>query len=143
MHFSTLHFVLSILPSTLAQYPGGGSGSSSTTSAAATAPSASGVHVVQVGSNGLSFSPNNVTAAVGDKIQFEFFAPEHSVAQSSFSSPCTPLNGTGFFSGLVTTSSGQNTNVFTVTINDTNPIWFYCSVPTHCQSGMAGVINPP
>jgi uncharacterized cupredoxin-like copper-binding protein len=33
--------------------------------------------------------------------------------------------------------------VFTVTVNDTNPIWFYCGVPTHCQAGMVGVINPP
>jgi plastocyanin len=31
------------------------------------------VHVVQVGSNGsLTFSPNNVIAAVGDLVQFQF-----------------------------------------------------------------------
>lgn len=31
---------------------------------------------------------------------------------------------------------------FTVTINDTNPIYFYCLFTGHCQAGMVGVINP-
>lgn len=26
-------------------------------------------------------------------------------------------------------------------INDTNPIWFYCGIPNHCQKGMFGGIN--
>lgn len=35
--------------------------------------------------------------------------------------------------------------MFTVTINDTNPIWLYCSqtIASHCQNGMSMVINPP
>jgi hypothetical protein len=35
--------------------------------------------------------------------------------------------------------------MFTITINDTNPIWLYCSQTqgSHCQAGMAMVINPP
>jgi hypothetical protein len=34
--------------------------------------------------------------------------------------------------------------VFSVTVNDTKPIFFYCSqtVATHCQAGMVGVVNP-
>jgi hypothetical protein len=28
-------------------------------------------------------------------------------------------------------------------VTSTDPIWFYCSTPSHCQSGMAGVVNPP
>lgn len=32
--------------------------------------------------------------------------------------------------------------VFTVMINDTKPIWFYCATQKHCQAGMSGVINP-
>lgn len=31
--------------------------------------------------------------------------------------------------------------VFTVMVNDTNPIWFYCATAKHCQGGMVGVIN--
>ncbi|KAK5116269.1 hypothetical protein LTR85_009241 [Meristemomyces frigidus] len=42
-------------------------------------------------------------------------------------------------------SNGTGSEVFVITITDTNPIWFYCSqnIYTHCQSGMVGVINPP
>ncbi len=35
---------------------------------------------------------------------------------------------------------------FQIIINDTNPIWFYCSEKAgggHCSNGMVGVINPP
>ena len=148
MQFSKLHLVLSLLPSTLAQY-GGGSGSSSTSVASASAPTTSSftpsnVKIIDVGENGLTFSPNTTTADIGDTIEFHFYPPQHSVAQSSFDSPCVPLNnGTGFWSGGFSTDSGENNNVFSVLINDTNPIWFYCAAPTHCQNGMAGVINPP
>jgi hypothetical protein len=52
-------------------------------------------------------------------------------------------NGTGFVSGFFNTTSGTNANVFTITVNDTNPIWFFCGFPSHCELGMAGVINAP
>jgi len=143
-------FLLSVLPFTLAQYGygnGGGTTSSTTAAAAPATTTSSGgstVHTVTAGSGGsLAYSPNDITAAVGDTIEFHFFAPEHSVAQSNFANPCVPSGPSAFFSGIISESSGQNANVFTVTVNDTNPIWFYCVVPTHCQAGMAGVINAP
>ncbi|TVY49981.1 putative GPI-anchored cupredoxin [Lachnellula cervina] len=137
MQFSKLHLVLSLLPSALA-------GGSSTTSATSAAASPSNVKVIDVGEDGLTFSPNSTTAAVGDTIEFHFYPEKHSVAQSSFDSPCVPLNnGTGFWSGGFSTDSGENKEVFSVLINDTKPIWYYCAAPKHCQNGMAGVINPP
>jgi len=149
MYFSSI-YLLSVLPFTLAQYGGGGGGvgdltTSTTTSAPATttASSSGTVHTVAVGNDALAFSPNSITAAVGDTIEYHFYPPEHSVAQSSFDTPCVPSGPTAFFSGLFTQSSGQNANVFTLTVNDTNPIWFYCVIPGHCEAGMAGVINPP
>jgi hypothetical protein len=33
--------------------------------------------------------------------------------------------------------------IFTLMVNDTKPIWFYCSQKPHCQKGMVGVINAP
>jgi hypothetical protein len=30
-----------------------------------------------------------------------------------------------------------------VTVNDTKPIWFYCTQKTHCKGGMVGVVNAP
>ena len=148
MQFSILP-IFSFIPLTLAQY-GGGSGSTTTSTSSSAAPatttssSSTSIQTVTVGNGALAFSPNSFTAAVGSQVEFVFFPPTHSVAQSSFASPCTPLNnGTGFFSGEMTTATGENANVFTVTINDTNPIWFYCTFPGHCESGMGGVINPP
>lgn len=32
---------------------------------------------------------------------------------------------------------------FQTMVNSTDPIWFYCSLDSHCQEGMVGVINPP
>lgn len=106
-------------------------------------------HSVVVGLGGLHFDPENVVAEIGDVVEFHFLAANHSVAQSSFASPCVPLTDasgaeTGFFSGFVPTAAGtQNPDVFTITITDNNPIWYYCAQTKgdHCQMGMSGVIN--
>ena len=50
-------------------------------------------------------------------------------------------NRTGFWSGAFTTI-GDGANIFTLAMNDTNPIWYYCANLGHCESGMVGVINP-
>lgn len=28
-------------------------------------------------------------------------------------------------------------------VNDTKPIWFYCTQKSHCKGGMVGVVNAP
>jgi len=94
-------------------------------------------HTISAGKTGLVFSPGTTVAAVGDTIVFDF-GSGHDVSQGPFDSPCSPSTG-GIYSGLV----GSTKNKFIVKVNDTNPIWFYCSVGSHCQSGMVGVINPP
>lgn len=143
MQFSTLS-LLSALPLAFAQYDYGSSGSSTTVSAAAstTASSSGPVHTVQVGNGGLKFTPNSFTAAVGETVEFHFYPQKHSVARGDFATPCTPNNAT-FYSGAFPLTSGSSSQVFTITVNDTKPIWFYCGVPSHCESGMAGVVNPP
>lgn len=89
---------------------------------------------VTVGPN-LRYSPSSVTAAVGDVIAFQFTGG-HSVVSGPFNSPCNPNNM--IYSGVP--SSGS---VFYVPINNTDPIWIYCSIPGHCEAGMAMVINAP
>ena len=32
---------------------------------------------------------------------------------------------------------------YTVVVNDTKPMWLFCSQGKHCQQGMAMVVNPP
>ncbi|KAK6507921.1 hypothetical protein TWF481_006342 [Arthrobotrys musiformis] len=104
---------------------------------------AGATHSVVVGRGGLRFDPENIVAEPGDIVEFHFLPRNHSVAQSNFANPCQPISDTAFFSGFVPTNYGQNENVFQITVEDRNPIWFYCSQTTgnHCQSGMSGVIN--
>ena len=47
---------------------------------------------------------------VGEKIEFHFFAPTHSVVQGSFDNPCQPIGPNAFFSGGISTLD-SNVNV--------------------------------
>jgi hypothetical protein len=65
-------------------------------------------------------------------------ANEHTVTKSSELTPCNKTSDAPFASGE------QNQSfVFTQVVNDTNPTFFYCGTPTHCEKGMFGIINPP
>ncbi|KAF5379923.1 hypothetical protein D9757_007212 [Collybiopsis confluens] len=118
-----------------------------------TAPTAvsSTDHRIIVGNNGtLTYSPANITAQIGDTVTFEFHAKNHTVTQSSFADPCTPLSlssagTTSFDSGFMPVSvNATNFPTMTITINDTKPVWAYCrqTVPvSHCESGMVFSVN--
>ncbi|KAF8437847.1 Cupredoxin [Terfezia claveryi] len=110
------------------------------------------VHVVKVGDKDakLIFTPDSLDAALGDSVQFQFYPTSHSVVRSNFENPCVPLdpstsNGTsGFYSGIMPVEKSDTyMPTFTILVNETTPIWYYCGVPRHCQLGMVGVINPP
>ncbi|KAI9764287.1 MAG: hypothetical protein M1840_008578 [Geoglossum simile] len=94
------------------------------------------VHTVKVGDGGNKFNPDSLQASAGDVVQFVFASSSHTVVQADFAKPCSPSSG-GFFSGSV------KDKAFEINVTDTNPIWFYCDVQAHCNSGMVGVINPP
>lgn len=114
-----------------------------------TIPPTGVIHRITAGSttanNGLHFEPENVVAEPGDLVEFHFLPKNHTVVQSSFDKPCVPLDGgAGFFSGFnFKTDAGEAPKVFTITVVDRKPIWYYCSqtVGDHCQKGMSGVIN--
>ncbi|KAK6527317.1 hypothetical protein TWF281_010503 [Arthrobotrys megalospora] len=100
------------------------------------------------GSSQLVFTPEVVYQEVGQQVRFQFYPQNHSVAQSSLDSPCTPLGGeqskAGFFSGFnFVKSVDQQIPTFTINISSAEPIYFYCAQGRHCQSGMVGIINPP
>ncbi|OAP64315.1 hypothetical protein AYL99_00287 [Fonsecaea erecta] len=114
-----------------------GSSMSSSATAAAAASSASNIHAVKVGP-GLTFTPDTVTAAQGDWVEFTF-GEGHSVAQSSFAAPCVPISGgAGVYSGFP-----NDGDVWRIQVNSTDPLWLYCSATGHCEGGMAMVVNPP
>ncbi|KAF7372674.1 hypothetical protein MVEN_00130700 [Mycena venus] len=95
------------------------------------------------------FMPNSITASNGSVITFKFsgIPGNHSITQSTFQSPCQPVEG-GFDSGWVEILKNSTAGVFpewnlTIT-NNAVPIWFYCKqlIPiAHCIAGMVGVIN--
>ena len=113
---------------------------------ASVATSLAKIHDVQVGASGLAFTPDTVHAAIHDTINFHFHPMKHSVAQSLYSNPCQPFNGSidsqSLFSGFVPVQSGQAKQMFSVMVNNTDPMWLYCSAGAHCQEGMAMVVNP-
>lgn len=162
MLFNTLTTTLLLAGGALAQY-GYGSGSSgamtsavsSAVSAASTSSSSAGtvsVQVVQVSDNNgsLAYSPDQITAAPGSMVQFQFHIKNHTVTQSTFNQPCEPIskvmpNVTGIKSGFMPVAVGATQlPVFTIVINDTKPIWIYCGQTnpvSHCQKGMVMAIN--
>ncbi|KAH8129467.1 hypothetical protein ACSS6W_008203 [Trichoderma asperelloides] len=103
----------------------------------AAVPASAAVFRVEVGQSGLRYTPDTIKANKGDIVDFHFDAM-HSVVAGNFNKPCTPATSGGFYSG--TMPMGDET-FFSITINNTDPIFFYCAVDSHCQGGMVGVIN--
>ncbi|KAF5391291.1 hypothetical protein D9757_001927 [Collybiopsis confluens] len=84
------------------------------------------------------YVPFAVNASVGDTIKFMWGGNNHTVTKSSELTPCNKTSDAPFASG-----THDKDFVFTQVVNDTNPTFFYCGTPTHCQQGMFGIINPP
>lgn len=61
---------------------------------------------ISVGRDGLTFDPNTTTAAIGDIIEFRFWARNHSVVAGHFTQACVPASRGGFFSGFIPTAAG-------------------------------------
>jgi len=86
----------------------------------------------------LRYVPFALNASVGDTVKFIWGANKHTVTKSSQLELCNKTGDAPFTSGV------QNQSfVFNQVVNDTNPTFYYCGVPTHCQKGMFGIINPP
>ncbi|RDX56852.1 hypothetical protein OH76DRAFT_423348 [Lentinus brumalis] len=86
----------------------------------------------------LRYVPFAVNASVGDTVMFVWNAKNHTVTKSSALEICNKTSDAPF-------ASGEHDAPFTFTqvVNDTNPTYFYCGTPGHCQKGMFGMINPP
>jgi len=110
--------------------------------AAATSASAANFPVTVGAGSILSYNPNTVTAAVGDTVTFTFAPKNHTVTQSSFAAPCQPLAG-GVSSGFQpVAANATQVPSFTITVNVTTPLWFFCEQTGHCEQGMVFAINP-
>jgi plastocyanin len=86
----------------------------------------------------LRYVPFAVNASVGDTVQFMWGANNHTVTKSSELQLCNKTSDAPFASGE------QNKGFsFTQVVNSTDPTFFYCGTPGHCEKGMFGIINPP
>jgi len=107
------------------------------------------VYDVQVGGAGgkLEYSPEAISAKPGDQVVFHFNPKNHTVTQSSFADPCGRKDG-GFDSGFMPVPANQTDNLptYTITVNDTQPVWVYCrqaakTPASHCGQGMVFAVN--
>jgi len=111
---------------------------------AATSSVSAATFEVLVGQGGaLTYEPSSVTAKAGDIVNFQFMSKNHTVTQSTFTSPCVakPQGVDSGFQAIPAGASGKATWSITVN-NDTAPLWFYCNQGAHCKAGMVFAINP-
>lgn len=106
-------------------------------------------HIVTVGKLLNQFDPDSLTAKVGDVIQFAFYPTNHSVGRAEYHQACIPYEDTGekkigFWSGFFPVDKVlPNPPTWNLTINHTDPVFFYCAAPGSCINyQMVGLINP-
>ncbi|KAG8891792.1 hypothetical protein FRB99_003361 [Tulasnella sp. 403] len=106
-------------------------------------PSARTIEIVVGGAVGNVYTPPVAYPEVGDTLRFTFRIKNHTVTQSSFENPCTPLPG-GFTSGFRPVPDTQTGNFpyFDLKVQDKNPIYIHCEQVNHCPTGMVFAANP-
>jgi plastocyanin len=97
--------------------------------ALATIASAANIQV-DVGLNGIAFTPSSANATTGDTVQFIFHPKNHTVTQSTFAAPCQAM-ANGIDSGYrpVDANASQAISMI-VPVNSSDPLWFYCKQAT-------------
>ncbi|KAF7855460.1 hypothetical protein EAF04_010202 [Stromatinia cepivora] len=99
--------------------------------------------VIVGGAAGTVYTPDTVSAAVGDMVVFNFETKNHTLTQSGFATPCEKLADgmdTGFVPNVNNTINPPPSMAVQV-MTDT-PQWFYCRQAGHCGLGMVFSINP-
>lgn len=94
------------------------------------------------------YTPSNITAQPGDTVTFQFMTKNHTATQSSFPVPCRPLADSstsgqvGFDSGFMPVAANASAfPTYTITINNSSPVWVYCRQTGHCGLGMTFSVN--
>lgn len=135
-------------PSTIATASASSSPSPTTLQSSTSIISEPQTHTIQVGLLDHKMRPEVTEAAVGDFIEFDFYPLNHSIVRAGYGFPCIPYEMTGsgkagFFSGFNPVDKVlDEPPKYTIRVNDTEPIFFYCSAPGSCITyGMVGGIN--
>ncbi|KAH8730030.1 hypothetical protein GQ44DRAFT_736853 [Phaeosphaeriaceae sp. PMI808] len=114
-------------------------------------PAGAATHTVVVGgltpvatgmAPALLYNPESIKAVVGDMVQFVFMQKNHTVTQSTFAEPCRKMEG-GMDSGFMANPDGKAGVQWNMTVETTEPLWFYCKQQNgiHCGKGMVFSIN--
>ncbi|KAF1921678.1 hypothetical protein BDU57DRAFT_57360 [Ampelomyces quisqualis] len=120
-------------------------------SLAPAAPAGAKTHTVVVGgvkpvatgmAPSLLYNPESITAAVGDMVMFVFMQKNHTATQSTFAEPCKKMEG-GMDSGFMANPEGKPGVTWNMTVQTTEPLWFYCKQQNgiHCGKGMVFAVN--
>ncbi|KAF2491544.1 hypothetical protein BU16DRAFT_121449 [Lophium mytilinum] len=123
--------------------------STGTASPSSTASSAPKVIDVTVNKGSTHrFDPEDIQANVGDILSFHFYPTNHSVVKAEYGYPCVPYDYVEpgskdmFFSGNHPMQAADAVQTWNLTVNSTEPVFFYCSALESCnKQGMLGVIN--
>lgn len=69
----------------------------------------------------LGYSPEAITANVGDMVLFQFMQKNHTVTQSTFDDPCKKMEG-GMDSGFMPNPEGKAGVTWNMTVSTTDPL---------------------
>jgi plastocyanin len=69
----------------------------------------------------LGYTPEAITANVGDMVMFEFFQKNHTVTQSTFAEPCKKMAG-GMDSGFMPNAEGKSGVTWNMTVETTDAL---------------------
>ncbi|CAG8436279.1 3029_t:CDS:2 [Diversispora eburnea] len=94
--------------------------------------------VIKVGN--LKYDPQTVDVKNGDTLVFTWLSDgsQHDVIQSDSKGSCTASTK---LTSLKTEIKSSGTWNYTVTEAANTKMWYFCSVASHCESGMYGTIN--
>ncbi|RPD57979.1 hypothetical protein L226DRAFT_574779 [Lentinus tigrinus ALCF2SS1-7] len=102
--------------------------------------------VVTVGGNGTNsvFDPPEVVANIHDTVLFNFTQGKHTATQSTFASPCVPIQDVnssyiGFSSGFHDTANGSAVTSYQFEVLDNSTLWYFDAAT--CSQGGVGGIN--
>ncbi|RAL65434.1 hypothetical protein DID88_001001 [Monilinia fructigena] len=115
-----------------------------TQASGATKAAAAATHTVTIGGTaGLVYTPESVSAAIGDMVVFNFESNNHTLTQSAFATPCEKL-ASGMDTGFVPNVNNTITPApaMAMQVLTDAPQWFYCRQTAHCGKGMVFSINP-
>lgn len=79
----------------------------------------------------LGYSPESITANVGDMVMFVFMQKNHTATQSTFDNPCKKMDG-GMDSGFMPNPEGKAGVTWNMTVETTDPL---CKLISHLHHG--------